>query len=200
MKIARLLTFLAVFWGAQTSAAVIWDWQFENENLGVVSPTTVIQGKAILHNNSTDGEAITGYNDPEIFKTSAMVQSTGISQVMLNGDYSYSNTLGFGSHELFPWESFVQFFHADFYLGAGGTSIFDFVWISSNLPSGFLPGAYSVEAQIGICNITCDSIITINRTLSWTVADSIAVTEPSSLMLLILTLIGVGMRRISFKH
>lgn len=200
MKIARLLPFLAVFWGAQASAAVIWDWQFENENLGVVSPTTVIQGKAVLQNNSTDGEAITGYNDPGIFKTSAMVQNTGISVVMFNGDYSYSNTLGFGSHEPFPWENFVQFFHADFYLGVGATSMFDFVWISSNLPGGFLPGEYSVEAHIGICNITCDSISTISRTLSWTVEDSIAVPESSSLMLLIAALFGVGMRRISFKR
>ncbi len=162
-------------------AALIWDWQFEVTDLGVISPTDVVQGRAIVSNDINSTESIGALSDFRL-------GGTGAWNPVLNGNIFnwVPNETGFGSQEPFPWPN-----HNDLYFNLsllpGESAVFDFVWTKSTLPQGFEPGNYTMNANIGMCLDGCreNSREYKERTLSWSVANVSTVPEPSSLGLLL---------------
>lgn len=165
-------------------AELIWDWQFEIENLGVISPDGVVQGRAVLSNDINSTIAI----DPSIFG-SVRLGGTGLYTPTLDGNTIYSVEGGFGTHEPFPWSNFTDAFFS-ISLAPGESKTVDFVWQKSTLPQGFEVGDYSVLAQIGICLDGCQdsfegSRVYKQRTLSWSVTEVATVPESGMLSLFI---------------
>lgn len=163
-------------------AELIWDWQFEIENLGVISPDGVVQGRAIVSNDVNSTVAL----DPLTFGSPRM-GGVGLNNPTLDGDMIYSVDGGFGLHEPFPWNTFLDAFN-NISLSPGESVTFDFIWQKSALPFGFEVGDYSVLASIGICLDGCRDSFEGSReykerTLSWSVKDVATVPEPGGLAL-----------------
>lgn len=176
-------------------AELIWDWQFEIEDLGVISPYGLVQGRAVLSNDINSTVAI----DPSIFG-SVRLGSAGLFRTTLNGNTIYTVEDGFGAHEPFPWTNFTDAFYA-ISLAPGESKTFDFVWQKSTLPQGFEVGNYSVLSQIGICLDGCQdsfegSRVYKERTLSWSVTEVATVPEPGALSLFIAALGVLGFLRL----
>ncbi len=175
-----------------SNAALIWDWQFEDDNLGTVDPHSLLQAKIILTNDMASTESI---NASQL--EGPRLVGTGLYPVMLNGNYSFTNEVGFGSNEPFPWTNFTSYFYS-INLEPGGSLTLDFSWINSLLPDGFVPGHYTMDASITVCESDCmNSQISVTkvRTLYWEVSDTVTVPESSSFILLFIGLVSLGLRR-----
>ncbi|MFO1390518.1 PEP-CTERM sorting domain-containing protein [Cellvibrio sp.] len=165
-----------------SQAALVWDWQFEVADLGVKSPTSVVQGRAIISNDVTSTESI---NPLSNFRFGG----TGLGSPVLDGNIFnwVQNETGFGNQEPFPWTTFNdQLFNLT--LSPGESKVLDFIWAKSALPQGFESGNYTLKASIGMCLDGCRDLIQNSReykerTLSWSVAKTATVPEPSSLLL-----------------
>src|SRR5688572_27197594 len=180
-----IMTFVAVvlaFSSFSVKAGFVWDWQFEDADLGVLQPTSVIQGRAIV-SNSSDSTVTLDANS-----AAPRLLAAGLFATQRDGDFVFSIENGFGSQELFPWSNFTSSFFATT-LEPGESSIFDFIWLKSTLPAGFAPGNYSVDAEIRVCLDECPHFNGTQdikrRTLSWTIQNPIAVPEPATLLMLV---------------
>jgi len=174
-----------------SNAALIWDWQFEDDNLGTINPHSLLQAKAVLTNDIASTESINGS-----YLEGPRPVGTGLYPVMLNGNFSFTNDVGFGAAEPFPWGNFTSYFYS-INLDPGSSLIFDFAWVSSLLPSGFAPGHYTMDASISVCESDClnsQSTVTKVRTLHWNVSDTATVPEPSPFILLFIGLVFLGLR------
>jgi hypothetical protein len=184
-----LLVSLLLGFSCSSNAALIWDWQFEEDNLGTIDPYSLVQAKAVLTNDAASTESINA-DGPRFV-------GVGLFPVMHNGDFSFTNETGLGSNEPFPWNNFASYFYST-ELAPGSTVTLDFAWVRSLLPSGFAPGQYKLDASISLCESECvgfPTSVTKTRTLVWNVSDAVAVPESNALMLLLIGMVMVLLRR-----
>jgi hypothetical protein len=193
MQIIKMLL-VSVLLGlcCSSNAAVIWDWQFEDDNLGTVDPHSLLQAKVVLTNDI----ASTGIINANRLEGPSL-SGVGLHTVMLDGVFSFTNETGFGSNEPFPWGNFTSYFYS-INLAPGSSVTLDFAWVRSLLPDGFAPGHYTMDASISLCENDCVGFppsITKTRTLYWDVGDVVTVPESNSLILLLIGLIFLLLRR-----
>lgn len=190
--IKMLLASVLLGFSFSSHAALIWDWQFENDNLGTIDPFSLVQSKVVITNDMSSTESINaGQSDGPRFV------GVGLYPVMLNGDFSFTNETGFGSNEPFPWNNFASYFYTT-EVSPGSSVTLDFAWVRSLLPSGFAPGQYKIDASISLCESSCvgfSTPITQTRSLYWDVSDVVTVPESNSLVLLLIGLCFLLLRR-----